>query len=50
MNLIKKAKEKDSAAFELLLRSELPSMYRVAASILYNDEDVADAVQETLDY
>lgn len=48
MNLIKQAKQKDSAAFELLIRSEIPSMYRVAASILNNDEDVADAIQETL--
>lgn len=48
MNLLKRAKEKDSEAFEILMRNELSSMYRVAASILQNDEDVADAVQETL--
>lgn len=48
MNLLKLAKEKDSEAFEMLMRNELPSMYRIAASILQNDEDVADAVQETL--
>lgn len=48
MNLIERAKKKDSEAFEILMRNELPSMYRIAASILQNDEDVADAVQETL--
>lgn len=48
MNLVERAKEKDSEAFEILMRNELPSMYRIAASILQNDEDVADAVQETL--
>lgn len=48
MNLIKKVKKKDSEAFEILMRDELPGMYRIASSILQNDEDVADAIQETL--
>ena len=48
MNLFDKAKRKDPEAFEMLLRDELPGMYRVAHSILQNDEDVADAIQETM--
>lgn len=48
MNLLDRAKGKDPEAFEMLVRNELSGMYRVAASILQNDEDVADAVQETL--
>ena len=48
MNLLNKARRKDPAAFESLIRDELPSMYRVAYSMLQNDEDVADAIQETM--
>ena len=48
MKLFDKAKRKDPEAFEILLRDELPGMYRVAHSILQNDEDVADAIQETM--
>ena len=48
MNLYEKAKRKDPEAFEILMRDELSGMYRVAHSILKNDEDVADAIQDTM--
>jgi len=48
MNLFNKAKRKDSEAFEKLMRDELSGMYRIAYSMLHNDEDVADAIQDTM--
>lgn len=48
MDLIKRAKEKDADAFDLLMRPQLQRMYRIAISILENEEDAADAIQETV--
>lgn len=48
MDLIKIAKEKDADAFDLLMRPQLQRMYRIAISILENEEDAADAIQETV--
>lgn len=45
--LIKKARQHDSAAFSQLMQQHGQSMYKVARAILKNDEDVADAMQET---
>ncbi len=45
--LIKKARKHDKAAFQRLMEQEGSSMYKVAKAILKNDEDVADAMQET---
>lgn len=45
--VIKKAKAHDKEAFSKLMKQEGKSMYKVAKSILKNDEDVADAMQET---
>lgn len=45
--LIKKAKQHDKAAFQQLMIQQGPAMYKVAKAILKNDEDVADAMQET---
>lgn len=45
--LIAKAKKHDKAAFQKLMIQQGPSMYKVAKAILKNDEDVADALQET---
>ena len=45
--LIKRAKVHDKEAFSKLMKREGKSMYKVAKSILKNDEDVADAMQET---
>lgn len=45
--LIHKAKKRDKNAFTELMEANLKSMYRVAKGILKNDDDVADAMQET---
>ena len=46
--LIQKAKMKNPDAFTELIKSQMQSMYRTAKAILMNDEDVADAIQDTL--
>ena len=46
--LVKKAKSGDSGAFAQLIRMNTQSMYKVAWAYLKNDEDVADAIQETI--
>lgn len=45
--LVRKARKHDKAAFQQLMEQEGTSMYKVAKAILKNDEDVADAMQET---
>ena len=45
--LIKKAKQQDKAAFLQLMEQQEKDLYRIAKAILKNDEDVADAMQET---
>lgn len=48
IQLVKRAMKSDTDAFlELMERNSL-SMYKVARGILRNDEDVADAVQDTI--
>ena len=47
-NLVKKAKAGDSSAFSSLIRMNTQSMYKIAWAYLKNDEDVADAIQETI--
>lgn len=46
--LIQKAKMKDPDAFTELMKSQMQSMYRTAIAILMNDDDAADAIQDTL--
>lgn len=48
VNLIKKAKGRDPDAFTSLMQLYMNDMYRTAIAILLNDEDAADAIQETL--
>ena len=48
MSLIEKAKNKNPDAFDQLMRAQLQSMYRIAISMLQNEEDAADAIQETV--
>lgn len=48
MNLIRKAKDRDPDAFTTLMQQQMKDMYRVAIAILLNDEDAADAIQETI--
>lgn len=46
--LVKRAKGRDSDAFEKLIHICTKDMYRVALAILMNDEDAADAMQDTI--
>lgn len=48
MSLVEKAKNKDPDAFDRLMRTQLQKMYRIAISMLQNEEDAADAIQETV--
>lgn len=47
-NLIKKAKQQDADAFTELMQIYMKDLYRVALAILMNDEDAADAIQDTI--
>lgn len=46
--LVKKAKNKEPNAFTELIQLYMKDMYRTAIAILMNDEDAADAIQETI--
>ncbi len=46
--LVRKAKQGDPDAFTELMQSQMQNMYKTARSILYNDEDAADAISETI--
>ena len=46
--IIQKAKKHDKEAFVELMEDNEKNMYKVAKAILKNDEDVADAMQETV--
>lgn len=46
--LIQRAKEKDADAFAELMQRQMQSMYKTAWAMVGNDEDVADAIQETI--
>ncbi|SDI47278.1 RNA polymerase sigma-70 factor, ECF subfamily [Pseudobutyrivibrio sp. 49] len=46
--LIVRAKRRDKDAFTELINRHMQDMYKVALAILMNDEDVADAIQETI--
>lgn len=48
VKLIEKAKGRDPDAFTSLMQLYMKDMYRTAIAILMNDEDAADAIQETL--
>ena len=47
-HLVKKAMLKDPDAFTELMQLHLKDMYRTALAILMNDEDAADAIQDTI--
>lgn len=47
-DLIKRAKRQDADAFTELMQLYMKDMYRVAMAILMNDEDAADAIQDTI--
>ena len=46
--LVHRAKSRDPDAFTELMKAYTKDMYKVAISILMNDEDAADAIQETI--
>ena len=48
LQLIRKAKAKDPDAFSSLIYFYMKDLYRVAISILMNDEDAADPIQDTI--
>lgn len=47
-DLIRKAKRRDADAFSELIQIYVKDLYRVAVAILLNDEDAADAIQDTI--
>ena len=47
-HLVEKARQKDPDAFTELMQLHLKDMYRTALAILRNDEDAADAIQDTI--
>lgn len=46
--LVKRAMNHDNEAFVELIQRQTQAMYKVARGILRNEEDVADALQETI--
>lgn len=46
--LIMKAQKHDKEAFSQLMRQQKMSMYKVAKTILKSDDDIADAMQDTI--
>lgn len=46
--LVRRAKKRDPDAFTELMDRQMQGMYKVARSILYREEDAADAIQETI--
>ena len=46
--LVREAKRGDADAFTELIQLQTQSMYKAARAILHNDEDVADAISETI--
>ena len=47
-NLVKQAKHGNKEAFAELIQINKVNMYKVARSILEKDEDVSDAIQDTI--
>lgn len=46
-SLVKRAKKRDKEAFQELMMQQEEALFRVAKAIVKNDEDAADAMQET---
>ena len=46
--LVKKAQRHDKDAFTELMQRHMKDMYRTAIAILMNEEDAADAIQDTI--
>lgn len=48
MELVEKAKNGDNEAFNELIENNKLKMYKTAKAILNNEDDICDAIQETL--
>lgn len=46
--LVQKAMKKDAEAFTALMRGQMQNMYKTARALLHSDEDIADAIQDTI--
>jgi len=46
--LIKEAKKGKPDAFTQLMQLQMQNMYKTARALLDNDEDIADAISETI--
>ena len=46
--LISQARNGDPDAFTTLMESQMQNMYKAARSVLCNDEDIADAISDTI--
>lgn len=46
--LVKRALERDADAFSDLMLSQMQEMYKIARTILSNEEDAADAISDTI--
>ena len=46
--LIRKAKQQNAEAFTSLMQMHTKDLYRIGMAILKNDQDVADAIQDTI--
>lgn len=47
-SLISQARKRDPDAFTALMESQMQNMYKAARSVLCNDEDIADAIADTI--
>lgn len=47
-NLVEMAQNRDADAFTALMQSQMQNMYKASRAILANEEDAADAIQETI--
>lgn len=46
--LIRLAQQRNEDAFTELMQAQMQTMYKTAKAMLKNDEDVADAISETI--
>ena len=46
--LVKRAKRHDNNAFVELMESQKLTMYKIARSYLRSEDDIADAIQDTI--
>ena len=46
--LVKRAQKRDADAFAELMQLQMQNMYKTAHAILWNDEDAADAISDTI--